>query len=304
MKLSPILLFTYNRLYCLEETINNLKKNTLSKYSNLYIYSDGFKSIKDKENVEKVRDYLKTIKGFKNVTVILRNKNFGLAANIIDGVSTIIKKYKKAIILEDDLITGKYFLQYLNDSLDLYEYDNDVICINGYSYINSKETSQTYFLKTADNLGWGTWERGWELFEENSKKLYDEIMSNKLKKKFNRNNNYPFLKMLEDQMNGSVDSWAIRWYASAFLKNKYTLYPKYSLVKHIGNDKNATHYNNTDSLDPLDVNLSNNKILVKKIKVLERKKIGNLYNAFLRKYTPPLLKRFKNKIMRLISSNE
>ena len=47
------------------------------------------------------------------IVVIERKDNWGLANSIIDGVTTIINKYGKIIVLEDDLVTSKYFLTFL-----------------------------------------------------------------------------------------------------------------------------------------------------------------------------------------------
>ena len=116
-KLSPIVLFVYSRKKILEKTINCLKKNKLAKKSELFIFSDGYKSEKDKLHVDQVRSYLNKIKGFKKIKIILRKKNLGLAKNIVSGVSEIIKKYSKVIVLEDDIIVSADFLDFMNLSL-------------------------------------------------------------------------------------------------------------------------------------------------------------------------------------------
>lgn len=54
------------------------------------------------------------------------------------------------------------------------------------------------------------------------------------------------MQMLRDQIAGKNSSWAIRWYASAFLANKLTLYPGKTLVKHIGFDNSGTNCGNND----------------------------------------------------------
>jgi hypothetical protein len=55
--------------------------------------------------VEAVRKYIHSISGFKSVTIIEREKNWGLAPSIIDGVTNIVNKYGKIIVLEDDIVT-------------------------------------------------------------------------------------------------------------------------------------------------------------------------------------------------------
>ena len=66
-KFAPIALFTYNRLNHLKKLINSLKKNELSKDTIIYIFSDGWKSLSDKNDVEAVRKYLKKLKFSKKL---------------------------------------------------------------------------------------------------------------------------------------------------------------------------------------------------------------------------------------------
>lgn len=240
---APIVLFTYNRLDHLKKAINSLKKNKLSKFSDLIIFSDGARSKKYDYQVQDVRNYIKNIKGFKNIKVYLRDKNYGLSANIISGISKVFKKYDTAIILEDDLILNKYFLNYMNDGLKKYKNKKCVASIHGYVYpIKFKKKFPKYFfLRGADCWGWATWRRGWEKFNANGRELLKKIDKKDLKKEFNFNNSYDYYEMLKKQISGKNDSWAIRWYASAFLENMITLYPSNTFVKNIGIDGSGTH---------------------------------------------------------------
>ena len=115
--LAPIVLFVYKRLDHVQRTLDCLSKNDLSENSDLYIFSDNAKSSSDISSVNKVRDYCSNITGFKSVSLINRGKNLGLAKNLVSGISDILKKNDKIIVLEDDLLTDKFFLKYMNDSL-------------------------------------------------------------------------------------------------------------------------------------------------------------------------------------------
>lgn len=239
-KLAPIILFAYNRKNHTEQTIEALKKNDLAEESELFIYSDAAKNDANYGAVKEVREYIKTVNGFKSVMIIERKNNMGLAKSVVSGVSEIVNKYGKVIVLEDDLITAPQFLKYMNKNLENYEKIEGVISIHGYNYpINT--TEKHFFLKGADCWGWATWKRGWDLFEENGEKLLKELKDRGQIREFNFNNSYNYSGMLEDFINGKNSSWAVRWYASAFLKDKYTLYPGRSLVKNIGLDNTGTH---------------------------------------------------------------
>ena len=242
MELAPVALFVYNRPNHTRQTVEALQNNILAPESDLIIFSDGPKdSTESREGVLAVREYLKTVSGFKSVRVVIRDKNNGLANSIITGVTEVINQYGRIVVLEDDMISSKHFLQYMNEALSFYERDEKVISIHAYIYPVKKSLPETYFLKGADCWGWATWKRGWDLFESDGQKLLDELKSKKLIKEFNFSGSYPYVQMLQDQIAGRNNSWAIRWYASAFLKNKLTLYPGKSLINNIGFDGSGTH---------------------------------------------------------------
>lgn len=300
MNLAPIVLFVYNRPWHTKQTLEALQKNTQVKASELLIYSDAAKNEHSVEKVKEVRSYIKTINGFKKITIIEREKNFGLAHSIIDGVTKIVNDYGKIIVLEDDLVTSPYFLEYMNSALNLYEYKDEVISIHGYQYPldNTNNLPDTFFIRGADCWGWATWARGWDLFEEDSEKLLRELKEKKIEKLFNSHDGFNYTRMLKNQVKKKNDSWAVRWHASAFLENKLTLYPKISLVQNIGHDNSGTHCVKSNIFDIkylnsglpiLEKNLIENhdarKSMNKYLKVTMNKK-NSLLNVF---------NRFKNK---------
>jgi len=266
LKQAPIALFVYKRLEHTQKVIQSLLDNDTAKDSTIFIFSDSAKSEKDNEQVKKVREYIKRISGFKNVEIIFRDKNLGLAGSIISGVSVVIETYGKVVVIEDDLILSPYFLEFMNKGLEIYENVEEVISIHGYIYPLKKLLPETFFLKGADCWGWATWKRGWDLFEQNAPILLDEIYHRMLENEFDLNGAVKNIKMLKKQIKGENDSWAIRWHASAFLKNKYTLYPGRSLVQNIGMGKQSTH---TKKTNVYNVELSPKPIKVEEIEVKE-----------------------------------
>lgn len=241
MSLAPITLFVYNRLDHTKKTIEALQKNELASDSDLIIFSDAAKNEADVDNVRILREYLKTVDGFKSVKIIERSKNFGLAESIINGVTEIVNQYGKIIVLEDDLVTSPYFLKYMNEALDMYENEDSVYSVHGYIYPMKGNLPETYFSKEINCWGWGTWQRAWDLLELNGARLLEEIRQKKLIKKFDLNYSYHYSLILKEQVYGINNSWAIRWYASAFLANKLGLHPGKSLIKNIGFDNSGTN---------------------------------------------------------------
>ena len=240
-KFSPIVLFVYNRPAHTIQVLEKLACNTLATQSNLIVFSDASKDDENKNDVDEVRKIVKAAKGFKSVEIIERVRNMGLADSIIDGVSNILNIHNKIIVLEDDLLTSPFFLKYMNAALELYEDETDVISIHGYLYPLKVTAPDTFFTKGADCWGWGTWQRGWNLFEKDSKKLLTEIKNRNLTNDFDMHGTVNNSGMLRKQSKGKINSWAIRWHASAYLQNKLTLYPGKSLIQNIGFDRNATH---------------------------------------------------------------
>ena len=295
MKLNPIALFTYNRLRHTRQTVEALQKNELAEKSEVVIFSDGPRFAKDEEDVSSVRGYLKTINGFRKVSIVERDGNLGLASSIIAGVGEIVKDYGCIIVLEDDLVTSPHFLKFMNDALEHYQDDERVISVHGYVYPVSATLPETFFLRGADCWGWATWKRGWDLFEPDGAKLLAELRERGLERDFDFNGTYPYTKMLDEQTMGKIDSWAIRWYASAFLQGKLTLYPGRSLIKNIGADASGTHLGTTNIYD---TEVSRNQVTVAEIPVEENLLARREMEGYLRKIHSGLAVRLASKVVR------
>lgn len=275
-----VALFTYNRPRHTVRTLRALRANDGAAETSLIAFSDGPKTSADLQYVEAVRAVLSSIEGFRDVTVVANQDNKGLANSIIKGVMQLTNDYGRVIVLEDDMVTSPHFLRYMNQALDFYEREEQVISVHGYVYPVEGTLPETFFLRGADCWGWGTWKRGWDLFERDGAKLVAEIQRRGLVRDFNRNNSYPFFQMLQDQVAGKVDSWAIRWHASAFLREKLTLYPGRSLLQNIGIDLAGS--NVSVPTNAFDVELSNTPINIKSIPIEENRVAAIAFERFFR----------------------
>ncbi len=296
MRPSTIILFTYKRLMHVKETVRSLQRNDLARESELIIVSDGPKSKKDMESIYPVREYIRTVSGFKNVSVVEREYNLGLAQSIISGVTEFVKRHGRVIVLEDDMISSPHFLRYMNEGLDYYDNEDRVISIHGYSFPVQGRLPETFFLRGAECWGWATWKRGWDLFESDGKMLLEEILRRDLGKEFDFNGAYPYVKMLKDQTKGKNDSWAIRWSASAFLKGKLTLHPGRSLIRNIGTDESGTHCGKTDRYD---VEVSEEPVNVSGIPVEENRLARQEIERYLRTLNPGITAWARGRIRRI-----
>ncbi len=242
MTYSPIALFVYNRPTHTRQTVEALQKNALAIQSDLIIFSDAPKDETQADAVRDVRQYIHQIDGFKSVTIVERKMNFGLANSIIDGVTSIVNERGRIIVLEDDLIVAPHFLDYMNLALDKYQDEPKAIQISGYMFPVKLEIKEdALFLPLTTSWGWATWKRAWDLFDPDARGYARVSTDPTLRERFNLDGAYDYFSMLEAQMTGKVDSWAIRWYLSAFMLGALTLYPRQSLIKNVGFDGSGTH---------------------------------------------------------------
>jgi len=282
--LAPIILFVYNRPDHTRLTLDSLIKNELSEKSNLFIFSDAPKSDSDTNSVNEVRKIIRGIRGFADCEIIERETNFGLAKSVISGVAEIINQYQKVIVLEDDIVTSPGFLMYMNNALEKYEGSSDLYSISGYSLpipIPKDYILDVYKTGRPTSWGWATWKDKWEKAIWSKNELLDMITHKKNQKGFNKIGN-DLTPMLKAQLRGEIDSWAVRWAFSHFIKNANSLVPTISLTKNIGTDSTGTNFQS--STNKFDVDLQNviqkielpDELVVNKKIELEIKKLMNL----------------------------
>ena len=244
--LAPIILFVYNRPKHTEIELNALKKNTLADDSLLYIFSDAAKKEKDFENVNKVRDIINKIDGFKEVIVTEAETNIGCADSIISGITKVINEHGKAIIVEDDILTAPNFLEFMNEALNRYEKDERIYSVSGFVTNEKMAEICKNFLFLAyrnSSWGWGTWKDRWNDVD------WDMLQWEKIKKDRNLwkklqrgGKDTPYILKL--QMEGFIDAWDVRFYTDNVLKDKYTVFPTKTFVTNIGLDGSGTHCGN------------------------------------------------------------
>ncbi len=302
--LAPIVLFVYNRPWHTMQTVEALKINQLATESELFIYSDAAKNDQAVEKVLEVRQHIKTIDGFKKITIIEREKNWGLANSIIDGVTTIINKYKKAIVLEDDLLTSPYFLKFMNESLNIFEDREDIYSITGFNFSSKvmpfpKNYDDDIYLNIRPmSWSWATWKNKWDGIDWGVKDYQDFISDSNKIRKFNTGGT-DLTDMLIAQMNGRIDSWYIRWCFYLILNNKLTIYPRVSFVNNVGFDNSGVHGhkdNNNILNNPL---LNHNPQLILNKNIQLNKKIVNCFNKTFNVKLKSKIKRVIKKLLNL-----
>ena len=249
MDLSPIIIFSYDRPKHLQRTIDALAKNEFAAESDLFIYCDGAKPSASDVQINSIlenRTIAKMAKGFKTVRVIDRDTNYGLARNIIEGVSEIIHKYGRVIVLEDDLLTSPFFLHYMNKALDFYQYRPGVMSISAnrppmsLMQIPSDYEYDVFVSLRSYSTGWGTWKDRWERVDWSMNYMEDFLIHPRQIEAFNRCGD-DVTKMLTYQRDGKIDSWAIRFGFAHFKEHCVAILPCVPYVDNIGFDGTGRH---------------------------------------------------------------
>lgn len=251
MELAPVVLFVYNRIETTMQTLSCLKANTLAPQTDLYLYSDGGKDKNSWEVVNRLRDYLRTITGFRTVTIIEREKNYYLERNIIEGVTDIVNRFGRIIVLEDDVCTNPYYLQYMNDALTLYENEKRVMHISSIPHTNIISKYDIVFTSLMEcGWGWATWKDRWNQFKHyiNRDDALCELSKNDLYN-IEYGGHFQCLKSLHR----NPIPWDICWALAIYRNNGLCIEPIEPLSQNIGL-YNGTHYKGCRLLgkDPYD----------------------------------------------------
>lgn len=305
MVLAPIVLFVYNRPMHTQQTIKALQKNELAKDSTLYIFADGPKenaTDEQKEKIKQVREYIHQIDGFKQIIIYESEQNIGCADSIIAGISSVLKKYENIIVVEDDIVTSRYFLRFMNESLDFFEKDKMIFSVSGYNYpekimkIPRNYKNDIYLAYRHGAWGWGTWKDRWDKVDWKMIDFNSFLKNKKLQKAFNRGGS-DMSEMLKAQMDGKIDAWDIRFDFSLFKNNCFCVRPVKSLVNNVGLDNSGTHTGKDERLNNI---LDNN--WNPRIETVEPNK--TILKNFRKVFNPPprySLKRFIGKVWKRIS---
>lgn len=309
-QLSPIIVFCYNRPWHVEQTLSALSKNELAEQSVLYIYCDGPKTDATDEQIEKINEVRKIVRKHqwcKEVYIIESDKNKGLADSIIGGVTDIVNQYGKVIVLEDDIVTSKGFLLYMNDALNFYENNERVMHITGYMYPHKQKLPDTFFYSVPLPWGWGTWKRAWKHFRNDADYFYNYFEEHKQWDKFNKFGGKYLQKQLKANVDRILKTWFVKWHATLLLLEGLTLYPNHSLVNNIGFDETGTNCtpmtkfnieNPAEIINVEKIELSQSK---KAAKIIVRFYQGRLYpiRKFFIKHTPDRAKLLIKNVLKL-----
>ena len=241
---APTVVFAYNRPEHLRRTLSALAENHGAGETEVFVFVDGPKNESGKAGWEEVISVAKSFEGsFKNMTLNISEKNKGLAESVINGAGEIIEKYGRVIVVEDDSVSAKTFLSFMNDALDFYGDDPEIWSIGGYTVpMTIPEDYRRSVIKTgrSSSYAWATWKERWDKID------WEVGDYSSFKKNFSARRRFNMWGsdrsgMLDNQMNGTINSWAIRFDYAMFKNNMYNIVPVQSLIQSIGRDGSGTH---------------------------------------------------------------
>jgi len=241
MPLAPLALFVFNRPEHTKRTIDALLANPEITETPVFVFADGPRTHGETSLVARTRAVVRE-SGFRNLTVLERDQNFGLARSIIHGVGDLCERFGRVIVLEDDLVVSHSFLRFMNAALERYAEDNRVYHVSGYMFpVDALTNDEVVFLPFVNPWGWGTWKRAWGRFDPSARAFGHLKAHRALRRRFDFGGSFFFYRMLEAQQAGRVDSWFIRWNLSVFVSRGMAVYPAISLVQNTGFGVGATH---------------------------------------------------------------
>jgi hypothetical protein len=242
MKYAPLAIFGFNRPEHLRRCLISLENCRNFASHSGFIFIDGPRNENDDKFVLeclKIAEHFGDKHGFK---VISREANLGLATSVRSGIDYVFENSDSIIVIEDDLVLGVGFLEFVNSALNFYQHRHEVASISGYQYPIDREFLEGVFLRGADCWGWGTWKDRWKDVSFDGEYLLTQMRSKKLLKAFNLNGSINYEDMLVKYCSGRIDSWAVPWHASMFLGNRLTLFPPMTFVSNEGGDGSGTHF--------------------------------------------------------------
>lgn len=246
MKTAPLVVFVYNRPIHTRQVLDALNDNLLAKETDLFIFADAAKKPEAASSVQEVRDLIHAFakeSDFHSVTIKEAEKNIGCRDSIIQGVSEVIGQYGRVIVVEDDLLCRKNFLQYMNEGLNLYERDERIWSLAGHTrdFPQLKDYPYDFYLtRRACSWGWATWKDRWDRIDWNVSD-YESFRKNPYRRWRLARGGGDLYQMLENEMMGKTDAWDLRLQYSMAKTDMYTVYPTHTFVYNIGFDGSGTH---------------------------------------------------------------
>lgn len=304
--LAPIVLFCYNRPWHTEQTLDALMLNELSDKSTLYIFVDGPKleaSQIDKEQIKTVREIVKKKQWCKTVNISISESNISCRQSVINGITNVLANHNSVIVLEDDIVTSPYFLNYMNKALLYYENRKSVFSISANSpppdkvLIPDNYKYDVYASPRIFNWGWGTWSDRWKQTEWDKSFIPDFAKKEYEVEAFHRGG-ADMLKMLIDEYDGKTDVWDAQYSYHHFANYALSIVPCVSYTRNIGLDGSGTHCGVVKD-DKTDISMAKKNPVFLDVLYLDKRIINSISSYFYPRKRP-IWKKIINRLSRAV----
>ncbi len=239
---APVAMFVYNRADNTQRTLEALVKNTLAASTDVYVFSDGGRDARSWAQVAQVRQTVKTMARqireqglLRSITLVERPENYYLERNITEGIAQVLAQHDSIIVLEDDIVTSPYFLQYMNDGLTLYRNSSRMMHVSGFTHLclqQGVEGNDFYFTPHMAGWGWGTWRDRWQQHFRHYASREEALqgMTEKQIREMEYDGRFPCLHSLDR----SPIPWDICWEIAIKRADGLCLTPARTMVRNIG----------------------------------------------------------------------
>lgn len=240
---TPVIFIFFNRSKTMVHVLEQIRK---VKPDKLYLVADGPRSEEERIKTDECRRIAKEMVDWEcQAEQVYADKNMGCRDRVASGISYVLQREEKAIILEDDCVPNTSFFRFMDEMLERYQNDDRVFLISGRNDLEKydEKTYDYYFVHHGVIWGWGTWARSWKLYDINMTH-WPEI----------RDKNGGYIrewmgwkewtrqkKSYENTYRGKIDTWDYQMAFSWQYHRKICVVPSINLVRNIGVDADATH---------------------------------------------------------------
>jgi len=244
MHRAPILVSVYHREEKFKKCIDALKRNRLACESHLIVVSDGAFVPEHQPIIDRIRTYVRSISGFASVHLIARQTNYGAHRSVTEAVEFVFSKWDRLIFLEDDIVVGEDFLEYLNSGLDFFEGNKRIFAVCAYKRpfkMLKTYPHDIYFLENYSPWGFGIWRDRYNKVDLTRFNRYEALSQNRELFDFIQKTEPGFLKILRSDSNGNLTAMDVRFEYHIHMNRLLSVFPSVSRSTNHGFDQQGMH---------------------------------------------------------------
>lgn len=243
---TPVIFLIFNRPAATREVLAEIRRARPPK---LLIVADGPRAERPGEAAlcEETRQVTREIDWPCELLTRFSPENLGCKRSVSSGLDWAFEQVEEAIILEDDCLPDPTFFPFCEELLGRYRDEPKVsqICGSNYQQGIRRTPFSYYFSRHAHIWGWATWRRSW-VHNDLAMSRWPELRASSWLKNYLQNAKAAFYweKIFDDSHKSAADSlnsWAVPWTFSCWVRGGLSAIPETNLVSNIGYSDAATH---------------------------------------------------------------